>query len=682
MSLLMLVALPANAQVESMVDFYGKYKFTADMTVTEAGKGMEANFSDNCDVTIAKDNSVVGWDAAISGIAGAVNGTHNVNGIDTDSQKFKVQNWNGSNQSLWNGGIWMSNAEGIYPFGWGDMPQLENLYFSYDPATLTISIPDFTLVTVDHGAGTATIVASFKNAKLTLVEVEKIEIVDISGEWHATPAGAYGTKEGSALPTEYDFTLTKTKEESKKHIYTVDFKVGEYPTVQSTATFDGNSLIIAMDSLVFDAENNVYACSQWGNANTEVSYTYSSETTLTMDSPLCLGTPAVGKDAAGNDSAYVEMLQWYMNGVAKKDAPEVETFDWTGTYIVKPGTVIPGEMGDIYPTEFEMEISTNESNGKYYITKFYGHDTSYGGGIPFTPSEDNANEATFNTASTYITITAGELYYRIFDGNGGSTPISVKLNEDGTLSIGDIFIMQENFNTGEKKAVVFYQGVTATKEVVGPYDFAGVYDVTATVVSEDGRTYPEAFEMAIEYKADYDNYYITYFLNSNTYQLSQGGFCFESRTDNSAAIKTNKSVIMIEAGKDYQRIFDINGGSESLAVTVNADQSLSIADFTLYNASYDDNWTLNITTKAATYTNVKAVKNGKDPVSIQTIEKAPAKVTVNDGVINIEGGAQTVVVYDIAGRVEFSGVASSVANLAKGIHIVKVGNNVVKVNVK
>ncbi len=167
--------VPDDTNVASMADLYGNYKFTADMmTVTEAGEALKEHFSDKCEVKVAKDESGMGWDAVISGIAGAVNGTHNVNGFDKENNKFKIQSWNGSNSSLWNGGLWMSNAEGIYPFGWGDMPILEELYFSYDPVTKIITIPDFTLVTVDHTTGSATIAASFKNAKLTLAESEDI----------------------------------------------------------------------------------------------------------------------------------------------------------------------------------------------------------------------------------------------------------------------------------------------------------------------------------------------------------------------------------------------------------------------------------------------------------------------------------------------------------------------------
>ena len=50
--------------------------------------------------------------------------------------------------------------------------------------------------------------------------------------------------------------------------------------------------------------------------------------------------------------------------------------------------------------------------------------------------------------------------------------------------------------------------------------------------------------------------------------------------------------------------------------------------------------------------------------------------------ITIAGDAQDVQVYDAAGRLEFSGVTSSVSNLTKGIHIVKVGGAAVKVSVR
>ena len=48
---------------------------------------------------------------------------------------------------------------------------------------------------------------------MVLVEAEKIDIADITGEWTAKAgAGAYDTKEGSPLPTSYTLALARVPE--------------------------------------------------------------------------------------------------------------------------------------------------------------------------------------------------------------------------------------------------------------------------------------------------------------------------------------------------------------------------------------------------------------------------------------------------------------------------------------
>jgi hypothetical protein len=118
-------------------------------------------------------------------------------------------------------------------------------------------------------------------------------------------------------------------------------------------------------------------------------------------------------------------------------------------------------------------------------------------------------------------------------------------------------------------------------------------------------------------------------------------------------------------------------GTDPINVTVNADGTLSIDNFSIatnaYGAAAAD---AKIT---AYYVDVTASKGVAD--AIESVQ-AENKISVADGVITIAGDAQAVQVYDAAGRLEFSGVTSNVSNLTKGIHIVKVGGTAVKVSVK
>ncbi len=673
MSLLMLVAIPMNAQVNAIVDLYGKYKFTAEMTVTDAGKGLEENFSDNCDAVITKDNV---YDAQITGIAGAT-GAHGVYDFDAETKQVIIRNWNGSNSSYWSGGLWMSNMDGLNP--WAN--DLGDLILVFDDEK-TISLPDFSLVSIaDYSDSLGTIVATFKNAKLTLVEAEKVDIADLSGEWHFKAGeGNYDVMKESTLPSEFDMVITKTSDDNKN--YTVDFTYHTYPTVKINATFDGVEFALALDSTLLDAENGVYIRRYYGNAHSKLPFSMVSERVLSLSTYAAIAMPHP------NDTVTSDTILQYFIGSARKQEAESDRYDWSGTYkvVVKDSANVISADGGTYPMEFDMVVEYNEAYDAYYIVEFFGNDIKdiNSGGISLKPSEDDSKNAEISTGGFIGTITYGKLYYQLFDGAGGNEPISIKVNEDGTITIGDFFVQKlaydEDWNTTVTPAV-FYQGVTATKEEAdepAQFTWDGTWAVTASVAMTGEGECPETFDMVVDYLEKWDMYLITNFMGNDVAVLNNGGILL-TPADNAATIKTDVSVKSVVSGSHYYKMYDANGGNEALAVTVNEDGSLTIADFVLKNMFMDEDYKQTFA-DLASYTNVKAVK--KEATSINAVEKETAKVTVNGGVINIEGGAQAVVVYDIAGRVEFSGVASSVENLAKGIHIVKVGNSVVKVNVK
>ena len=183
LSVMILCSASARAQVASMADLFGKYKFTADVEVTEAGKASEANIVKEGEVVITKDAANI-YDAQITGFA-VNNGTEamKVNAINTDNCKFQVKNPSGNNYGAM-GGLYYSDINGTYPFG---DTQIESLVFVYDPETKAMTCNDFSLVgNCDYNASTCEIFAKFTNVKLTLIEAEAINIPDISGNWKVT----------------------------------------------------------------------------------------------------------------------------------------------------------------------------------------------------------------------------------------------------------------------------------------------------------------------------------------------------------------------------------------------------------------------------------------------------------------------------------------------------------------
>ena len=65
------MATPVKAQVTGVSDLFGKYKFSAKIEYTEAGKAYEGKFKETSDVTIEKHAI---YDGQIVGLAGQPNG--------------------------------------------------------------------------------------------------------------------------------------------------------------------------------------------------------------------------------------------------------------------------------------------------------------------------------------------------------------------------------------------------------------------------------------------------------------------------------------------------------------------------------------------------------------------------------------------------------------------------------
>ena len=204
--LMLIGTVGAKAQVASMADLFGKYKFTADVEVTDAGKASEAHFVKDGEVVITKDAAKI-FEAQITGFA-VNNATEamKVSNINTETCKFQVKNPSGNSYGAM-GGLYYSDINGTYPFG---ETQIESLVFVYDPSTKTMTCNDFSLVgNCNYEASTCEIFAKYTNVRLTLIEAETINIPDISGDWKVTGAGDYGTMEGSVLPDNYMLTLVQ-----------------------------------------------------------------------------------------------------------------------------------------------------------------------------------------------------------------------------------------------------------------------------------------------------------------------------------------------------------------------------------------------------------------------------------------------------------------------------------------
>ena len=594
--------IPANAAVESVADLFGTYKFTSTMTVTDAGQSYKDYFKGECDVVITSDSYKI-YDGAIQGLAGATLGNQMINGIDTEKKTIMITNPNGN--GLWEGGLYMSNAEGIYPFG-GTYNSIE---YAYDDATKTITLPDFTLVKCDHATSSATIIASFKDVKLTLVQGESIEVVDLSGDWHFTAGkGTYDVMENSTLPTEFDMTITAT-DETKKN-YGISMKLGDFAPLALTATFDGVKLTIPFNETYFDAENKIGIVNMYGQARPgKIEFNLVNENTLSLYSGMVIAQDSISPEVKGG------YLQWYMSGTAAKQGAEAPVVTWEGVYKVKVGNPMPVLTQYEVPAEFEMEVQYFQNWGIYLVTKFMDNDVTAlnQGGILFTPSADDPNKAEIATNALLKSLVAGTEYLGLLDMNLSNSPLTLTRQEDGTYKLDDFCVTYTTFDASYKQTsalATFCQNVTATKQEAvvepEPFNWANTYTVKAGNISvyNNAYTYPNNFEMVIEYNDQWQMYLVTKFFGVDVTGLNYGGITFTPSAENPkmATINTNAFLSTIEPGSLYFKLFDMNASNSPLTVTVNEDGTLSIDDFcvSVYN------WNTNETSVGALYSNVVA----------------------------------------------------------------------------
>ena len=180
----------------------------------------------------------------------------------------------------------------------------------------------------------------------------------------------------------------------------------------------------------------------------------------------------------------------------------------------------------------------------------------------------------------------------IYDMNASAFPLVFTLNEDGSVNVANFCIKSMNFDTYAEVLVAYYQNVTIPAvggdvEESEPFDWYGTWEVTvAEQASQNGKDYPTSFYMTIEEAYGYTM--ITQFMSTDVTGLNYGGIILTVAEDNkSAEMQTG----VFAGGKypEYLKIFDGDGGTNPLAITVNEDGTLSFADFLLATFNWDTN---------------------------------------------------------------------------------------------
>lgn len=470
--LMFMAAMPSWAQVPSKLsDFYGKYKFTSTMELTELGKQNTDAFKQECEVIVTEDNI---FDLSIQGMAG-MTADLKVHTVKFSEDSWYIQNVNTAPQF---GKFEMANANGDYPY----YPNSYGSFnYPYDPATKTITISDFTAVLCDHPNQSAEIAAKFTDCKLTFIEGEKVEIEDISGEYRLKVMGPTITE--SPVPAEADLVLTTENEDFTSYSVTFTLANESGEMKFKGCVFDGSTLTIPFNKQYINDEVFLYTPYQTPEATLhgEIIFKKMKEkTSLTLDGGMYFARfPRNGEEVpegtvkVPTSEGDALQVQYWLDGTAVKN--DMTSVDFNGTYTFTASVdQLPLEEGISfdYPKTFTMTIN-DFGLDNYYITQFMDYDvynlnwgswtaTAEGNTLKLSTSSPNLGIYTRSFKGDDDTPLAFDLFFSA-SGEKDGEPVILTMNADGTVTLGDFFISRWDFNNNTEDLVALYENITGEK---------------------------------------------------------------------------------------------------------------------------------------------------------------------------------------------------------------------------
>ncbi len=627
-ALMLFVAIPATAQVESMTDLFGKYKLTATIENTEAGKAHADLWKSECEVIITKGEQ--GAPATVKGLFGATE-NQTVASIDVEKNVFYVINPNP------NYGLFSQNPYiGVADMTLEDL-QMYTMEYHYNPETKEITIPNFSICEFSWTSGNmaGVVLAEVSNVKMELIEAEEVVIPEIEGEWSYKPYSLGYVRNDSTFV--YEFKMNLVAKDDTKQLYDATFNFEGFDEFTLEATFNGVDLIIPFDSTYLDAENNIRLgikatkLEQTHVKKGQLSFSYESKTLMWQGDYIVVRKDSViSQEINGTvverDTAMT--LQQITYGWIEREDPNA--FDWSGEYTVNVKDIECFNDTVEFPETFTMVVE--KSMGSFTVTEFAGYKSDYYPSIELIPGEDGKS-ATLDLAGYYgfamlaapttVSVEGKEDYaYEILtDLNGQSTSLTFTLNEDGTISIDDFSISNLLYYSDKRSVLAMMSGVTASKVV---YEWAGEYTLTATVENLDTTKCASEFDVKIE-KIN-NVYYITQFDGDKVYALNYGGIEVEVTGNNTAKIASGCLV-----NGAYPMYITLDGVEDAaIEMTMDNAGNIAMADFFYNSLNYDTYET----SPVAKFTNVVLTKKATD-TGIENIAKENKPVV--EGIFDIMG---------------------------------------------
>ena len=641
----------ANAQATSATELYGKYKFTATIQTTEYGQAYASSLKTESEVVITTSENAY-YSTQITGFAGGT-GTIYVGSFDAENQALVLTNPNGNYDAMGNS-LHFTFPEGTYPYSVWPVDETHVTYndiaWTWDAATKTLSVPDFAVVTVNYGACTAEIVAQYTNVKMVMTEAEYIEVPSIAGDWEYEPVEGYARND-STFATTFSMSLAATDDSNREYDATIT--MGDFEPFTLHGTFDGAMLTIPFDN-VFLGEENKYYFGVGSSATAKqgaFTFQYQSETVLMQWDAIYVREDSVYVEVEETDETtgetvlvgkysypIVQKLTW---GYATRENEATKGFSWVGKFNATADVMLADEeyaatFGE-WPSAFDFVIE-EKTPGSYYLTEFLGNNVYYANQsyCSVVIADDNKS-ATVDLTQYYGMFLLKSLgngkYLQIFDGFGNASSLTFTLNDDGSITVSPIFIQETTYGGTPDTfiPVVMYENITAAKEVQ-KFEWLDTFTLTADVeVFDASKEWDDTFLVKFERHETWGIDLLTEFLNcTNVTNLTYGANSLAISEDTQSAEYACMGNYIGGSYPLYYYIYDKNESTTALKFTVNADGTVSMDDFVIYVMDYNTFETV----KGAKYTNVvltRGIATGIESV-------------VEEGTTVVEG------IFDLMGR--------------------------------
>lgn len=578
-------ATSASAQIQSVTELFGTWAFKADIQFND--DTYKGKILSECEVTITQSPGGI-FAAEINGLCGVGNSYQQVAKLvanEDGQQTLKITNPNGGNWDAWGSlGLWMAEADGANPFG---MEGYGPLYYVVSNDGKEITLPDFSFISIsDWSAEKGTIIATVKNAKLTLIKKEEIEIKDLSGEYDFTATTIWDYEVIPNWPTTLKMNIVKKDDTNKS--YAVTWTWEEFGTIAFDGTFDGNTLSLPYSKQVVAYDSIFLAPSNGYTLDGKIEFTLTGDN-LSMSTGCTFAVPQYLDGATEPDS--LSYIFWYGGGIAKlpKDKP---AFDYAGTYKGKGVVAYDTGLMEVN-TEGDIVIEYNDQLEAYVVKEFLGYKN------PFTidydlmylvPDAEDPLKATLTPAClTFVGQTDGGDYKYLAtrDVNLQEYAVPVEFDKDGNMTIKDISIATTTWmGTEPEQFVIYFSVINAPKYNPSPMDWVGDHTVTTINYAfvADGANVPATGAFKVSYDENYGMFLVTDFLGYDVYAMNYGGI--ELKPD--AADPHNATLDLTSNILDYDvntnnatTLNDVALGTAPVEVILNDDGTVTFGDFAI-----------------------------------------------------------------------------------------------------